>query len=134
MQTPRPSRFPVVPVVIAEWLMIVPATIFISAAILRLLQPSQYEPARTSWAIFNWTITHISSNGAAVLFMGLPALAIMLGCAMLARTWRDDEEFRADVKASLGFLRRYASVVFLAGGTALAGAILVFSVVHVIVG
>lgn len=134
MQTVRRSRIPVLPVVIAEWLMIVPATIFVSAAILRLLQPSQYEPALTSWAIFNWTITHISSNGAAILFMGLPALASVVGCAMLARTWRDSEECRAYVKASLGFLRQHASVVFLAGATVLAGAILAFAVIHVIVG
>lgn len=132
MDTPKPSRLPIV--AFTEWLMVSPAAVFITAAILRDLQPSQYEPARTSWVIFNWTITHISSNGAAVLFMGLPTLAIILGCAILGRTWRNDEEFRSDVKGSLGFLRRYASVVFVMAATVLAGAILAFAVVHVIVG
>lgn len=132
MDTPKPSRLPIV--AFTEWLMVLPAAVFITAAILRDLQPGQYEPARTSWVIFNWTITHISSNGAAVLFMGLPTLAIILGCAILGRTWRNDEEFRSDVKGSLGFLRRYASVVFVMAATVLAGAILAFAVVHVIVG
>ena len=132
METPKAPGSRII--AFTEWVMILPATIFVSAAILRLLQPGQYEPAHTSWAIFNWTIAHISAKGAAVLFMGLPTLAIVLGCGMLARTWRNDEEFRADMKASLAFLRRYVSVVFLTAATVLAVGILAFAVAHVIVG
>lgn len=131
MQTSKTSRSLVV---VAEWLMIIPAAVFILAAILRLLQPSQYEPARTSWMIFNWTTTHISQMGAAVLFLGLPAVAIILGSAILARNWRDDEVLRHDVKLALTICREHAAAGLLAVGTVMAAAILVFAVVHVIAG
>ena len=130
MRTPKTSSS----FVVAEWLMIIPAAVFILAGILRLVQPSQYEPARTSWIIFNWTTTHISQMGAAVLFLGLPAMAIILGSAMLARNWHDDEVLRHDVKLALTICREHAAAGLLATGTLMAAAILVFAVVHVIAG
>jgi hypothetical protein len=130
MRPQKPSRMPIL--AISEWGMVLPATVFLAAAALRQLQPPQYEPARTSWIIFEWTIGHVSPAGAAVLFLGLPALAIILGAAMLRRTWREDEALRRDVKLAFGICREHVVAGLLTTATLLASAILVAAVAHVI--
>jgi len=64
----QPGLFRLRAIAIWEWLMILPATLLLAAAALRMLQPRQYEPARTSWIIFEWTMTHVSRLVAAVPF------------------------------------------------------------------
>ena len=66
---------------VSEWLLVLPAALLLAAAALRQLQPRQFEPARTSWAIFEWTTKHISQAGAAWLFLILPAVALAAGFA-----------------------------------------------------
>jgi len=114
--------------------MVLPASIFLAAAALRLLQPRQYEPARTSWALFDWTTTHISSLGASVLFVGVPALAFVVGCAALLLSWRQDDAFRNDAIVWLTIIRRHLAVAIVATSSLLAAAILTFAVAHMIVG
>ena len=58
-----PSKLSILAV--SEWLFVLPATLLLTAAALHQLQPRQFEPARTSWAIFEWTTAHISQAGAA---------------------------------------------------------------------
>ena len=82
----RSPRFSVL--AISEWLLVLPAALLLAAAALRQLQPRQFEPARTSWAIFEWTTTHISQAGAAWLFLVLPALAVVAGFVGLMLAWR----------------------------------------------
>lgn len=132
MQSLKPSRMSFL--ALSEWVMVLPATVFLTAAALRQLQPRQYEPSHTSWLIFEWTITHISQTGAAVLFMGLPAVAIILGCVVLLQNWRENQVLRDDVKLALGILRQHAVIGLLTVATVLAGAILAAAVAHVIVG
>lgn len=132
MELPKPSGLPIV--AISEWVMVLPATIFLAAAALRVLQPREYEPAHTSWIIVDWTAQHVSRGGAAVLFLALPSLAIILGCAMLLRTWRDDEVLRHDSKLALTIIREHMAAGLLTTATLLAGAILVFAVAHIITG
>lgn len=130
METPKPSRLPIV--AFTEWLMVLPAAVFIAAAILRSLQPSQYEPARTSSAIVNWAAAHVTRLDAAILFLGLPALAAIIGCAVLMRMWHSDEDLRQDLTAMADTIRRHTATVLLTAATAVAGAIFVFSVIHVL--
>lgn len=118
--------------VISEWLLVLPAAVFFAAAALRLLQPPQYEPARTSWLIFEWTTAHISRAGAAALFLGLPGVVVLAGCLALLRRWRQDNALRQDVAAMLAGLRRYAVIALMTMATLLAGSILTVSVVHII--
>jgi len=82
---------------ISEWVMVTPATVFLAVAALRLLQPRQYQPARTSWVIFEWTTTHISRLGAAMLFLAMPGLVVVAGCSALLRMWREDQALRHDI-------------------------------------
>lgn len=69
MQIAKPFRLAVL--AIGEWLLVLPAAVFLASVALHLLlQPRQYQPAHASWIIFEWTTTHISRLGAAMLFNG----------------------------------------------------------------
>jgi hypothetical protein len=125
-----PSRLPVV--AIFEWLMVLPATVFLAAATLRMLQPRQYEPARTSWIIFEWTATHIPRFGAAILFVGMPGAVVIAGCAMLLRNWRQDEALRHDSAMMFDTLRRHLALGLLTAAVLLAGTILTAVAVHAV--
>lgn len=131
MQIAKPFRLSVLAA--GEWLLVLPAAVFLFAAALRLLQPRQYEPARASWLIFDWTTAHISQTGAAVLFIGLPLLVLLAGAAVLRRIWREDQIFRQDVTEGASILRRHLATGLLTVATLLAGAIFTLAVVHLIV-
>jgi len=117
---------------VSEWLLVLPATLLLSAALLRQLAPRQFEPARTSWAIFEWTTAHISRVGAAWLFLVLPAVAVAAGGIGLALAWRKNETLRQDASAMIACFRRNLAVAILGAGTLLAGAILFAVVAHII--
>lgn len=117
---------------ISEWLLVLPAVLLLAAALLRQLQPRQFEPARTSWAIFEWTTAHISQAGAVWLFLVLPAVAAIAGCAGLMLAWRKSEILRQDTITVLTSLRRNLAVAILGSGTLLAGAILAAVIIHII--
>jgi len=130
MQLSKPFRLPIV--AIGEWLMVLPATVFLAAAALRLLQPRQFEPAHTSWLIFEWTSTHISRLGAAMLFLGMPGVVVIVGCATLLRIWREDQALRHDAILGLTIFRRHLAIGLLTAATLLAAAILTFAVAHLV--
>jgi len=117
---------------VSEWLLVLPATLLLAAATLRQLQPRQFEPARTSWAIFEWTTKHISQAGAAWLFLILPAVALAAGFAGIALAWRRSEALRQDAIAMFASLRRHFALAVLGAGALLAGAILLAVVAHII--
>ncbi len=129
MQSSKSSRLPIL--AIGSCLMVLPALVFLMAAALRLLQPRQYEPARTSWLIFEWTTTHVSQIGAAVLFIGMPAIVVMAAGVTLLTIWGKDQALRNDVSLALTILRRHAATGVLTTVTLLAGAILTLAAVHI---
>jgi hypothetical protein len=130
MQVSKPFRLPIL--VVSEWLLVLPATVFLAAASLRLLQPRQYQPARTGWIIFEWTATHISRLGAAVLFLGMPGFVVLAGCGAILRTWRGDQAFRHDVVLAVTIFRRHLATGFLALATLLGAIILALAFAHVV--
>ena len=117
---------------VSEWLLVLPATLLLAAAVLRQLQPRQFQPGRTAWIIFEWGATHISQAGAAWLFLVLPAVAAVAGCIGLMRAWRKSETLRQDTVAMLTSLRRNLAVAVLGMGTLLAGSILAAVIIHFI--
>jgi len=117
---------------VSEWLLVLPAALLLSAAALRQLAPRQFELARTSWAIFEWTTTHISQAGAAWLFLVLPAVAVAAGCIGLMLAWRKNETLRQDTTAMISCFRRNLAVAILCSGTLLACAILAAVIAHII--
>jgi hypothetical protein len=117
---------------IAECLLVFPATFLLAVAALRGLQPRQYEPARTSWIIFEWMTTHLTRMHAAIMFLILPTVAFVLGMGVLLRNWRHDELVRSDVVALVGAVRRNLHIIIVAAGTLAGVAIVIAAVVHMI--
>jgi len=117
---------------VSECLLVLPAALLLAAAALRQLAPRQFEPARTSWAIFEWTTTHISQTGAAWLFLVLPAVALGTGLAGIMLAWRRNETLRRDTSQLMAGLRRNLAIAILGMGTLLAGAILLAVVAHIV--
>ena len=119
-------------IALVEWLLIVPASALLMIAALRLLQPAQYEPAHTSWLILNWTTSHISRFGAAILFLGMPGVVAIAGCATLLRSWSPDENLRNDAATLVAIVRRRGAVFVVMTATILAAAVLTLVVGHII--
>ena len=119
-------------VAFSQWLMVSPAAIFLVAAAARLLQPRQYQPARASWMLFEWTMTHMSRSGAALLFLAMPGLAAILGGVAMVGAWRKDPTLRSDATETLTILGRRWTIAFLLAATLLAGAILAATVAHLL--
>lgn len=126
------ARFTLLALAVSEWLLVLPAAVLLLAAALRLLAPRQFEPARTSWAIFDWATAHISHAQAGLLFIGLPGVAVLAGSLALSVAWRRKQALRQDVSAALSSLRRHFAVAILGTGTLLAAAILAAVVAHII--
>ncbi len=106
VEKPAPGRFALPVFTALEWLLVLPATVFLFAAAFRGLQPVQYEPARTCAAIVAWTVAHVSQFGPAILFLGMPGSVVLAGCATLLRIWRKDAALRQDSAMTFGILRR----------------------------
>ena len=117
---------------VSEWLLVLPAAVFLAVAALRQLQPRQFEPARTSWMLFECAMTHVTRAGAGVLFLVLPAIAVVGGCAALLMLWRKSETLRQDFVECLASLRRHFAIAVLGTGTLLAGVILAAVLLHII--
>ena len=117
---------------VSEWLLVLPAALLLGGAALRQFQPPRNEPARTLSALLGWVVPRISHAGAAVLFLGLPAMAAIAGCVALSMAWRKSETLRQDTAAVLTGLCRHLAVAILGTGTLLAGAILAGVVIHII--
>jgi hypothetical protein len=116
---------------IGEWLMALPAILFIAVSALRDAQPSQYEPAHTSLIVFEW-FAHLPGSVLAVLLIGLPTLVVMIGCVSIFRTWRGDAELRQDSLVAFAILRRRMAPFLLAAATLVAGGIATLVVAHLI--
>ena len=118
-------------VAFSQWLMVLPAAIFLAAAA-RSLQPRQYQPALASWILFQWTMTHVSHSGAALRLLVMPGLAAILGGVAVVGVGRKDPSFRSDVTETLTILGRHWAIAVLLAATLLAGAILLATVAHLV--
>ena len=117
---------------VSEWLLVLPASVLLLTALLRLLQPREYQPARSSWVIFEWARTHLSHPAAALVFIGLPGVAALAGAVCLLPVWRAKEALRQDLSGALASLRRHFAVLILGTGTLVAALILAAVVGHLI--
>jgi hypothetical protein len=122
---------PSVPVIVGEWVLVLPAALLFGSMALRSAGGRGW-PARIAFLFGNWAATHMSRVGAGVVFIGLPAIVMMVGGATLFRIWREDEGVSQDAVVALGLLRRRRVVLLLASATALATTILIPMLAHVI--
>jgi hypothetical protein len=125
---------PLLFVALGGWLLVLPATLLLGAAALRLLQPAQVEPAHTFWIILDWVHTHITRLHAALIFIVLPAAALMAGSALLLCEWRNNDALRQDVAGMLAILKRQMGSLLLAADVTVAAGILALVIDHLIAG
>ncbi len=118
----------------AATLLVLPAVVLLASAMIRLMQPVQYQPAHAADVIFNW---FVSINAGPLVLGVAPVLALGLGALALWRRLSSDPDLRTDgrlfVDVSVRLLRRPAVV---AGALAIIAslAILVFAIDHAIAG
>lgn len=117
-------------------LLVLPAVVFLLAALLRMLQPVQHQPAATAaavMAVFAGTPRPVLR----VLLLLCPLVALIVAAADQRRRWSDDPAWREDVWALAGacgrVLRRPLAVATVLALLASAGW-LALVVMHAITG
>ncbi len=130
----KPSRLGLQVTAAAGWLMLLPATAFLAAAALRLLQPRRFQPAHTAWIISEWAASHLSHLAAAGVFLGLPGMVLIVGGGSLWVEWARDQALRQDAANAVAILRQQLGAFCLAAAVLLAGGILTVVITHLIVG
>lgn len=119
------------PLAAAELLLVAPAALFMSALVVRSLQPQQYEPARTAQRIVDLyaSSTHI---GLWLLLIALPLVVLIAGSVVLARAWRNDSALRQAANQAVTALRAHLAAFFIACATASAFVILSIVALHLV--
>ncbi len=116
--------------------LVLPAVTFLTAALVRGLQPPQYQPAQAAQAVFAAFAALPAS--AVWLVLGLaPLLSLVVASAVVARRLRTDAAARDDVAAFLSGCRRLLgqpALIVAALAIAASAGVLAFAVVHAIAG
>jgi ABC-type Fe3+ transport system permease subunit len=115
----------------AELLLVFPAALFMTSLFVRDVQPPQFEPAQTARRIVEWFSGHIVL-GMGVFLIGLPLLALVIGCAAVAHGWRADPGLRQAALDVLAAVRAHFAMLLIAGASLIAGGILAIVAIHVI--
>jgi len=104
-----------------EILLILPATLFMTALLVRMLQPLQHEPARTAARIVQWYAERQWTLW--ILLIALPLAVLVVGCATL---------IGSDVRQTLAAIREHPPTLFVAAATLMAAGFLVIVVLHML--
>ena len=75
-------------IAVMELVLIFPAGLFMTALVLRNLQPLQYEPARSAQQLVMWYAGRMWTLW--FLLLGLPLIVLVSGCAELLRSYNRD--------------------------------------------
>lgn len=118
-------------IALTELLLILPATLFMTALFVRNLQPLQYEPAHTAARIVSWYAArpHLGLWG---LLIGLPLVVLATGCATLPRRWSDEPELRQAARQLLTTVSVHLPTLLVAISTLAAGGVLAIVAVHLL--
>jgi hypothetical protein len=117
-------------IAVLELVLIFPAALFMTALMLRNLQPLQYEPARIAQQLVMWYAGRMWTLW--VFLLGLPFIVLVSGCAELLRSWNRDIILPLTSRKSLAMVRAHLASLFLAATTLIAGVILAIAVLHVL--
>ena len=124
-------RLPKFAIAATELVLILPATLFMTALFVRNLQPLQYEPARSAQQIVAWFAVR-PHLGLWVLLMALPFTALITGCLALSHRWNDDAGLRQDAGHAFGLLRPHLATLLITAATCTAAGILAIVALHVL--
>jgi hypothetical protein len=117
-------------IAVMELVLIFPAVLFMTALVLRNLQPLQYEPARSAQQLVMWYAGRMWTLW--FLLLGLPLIVFVSGCAELLRSYNRDIVLPLVSQKSLAMVRGHLSSLFIAATTLMAGVILAIVVLHVL--
>ncbi len=117
-------------IAVMELVLIFPAVLFMTALVLRNLQPLQYEPARSAQQLVMWYAGRMWTLW--FLLLGLPLIVLVSGCAELLRSYNRDMVLPLTSRKSLALVRAHLFSLFIAATTLTAGVILVIVVLHVL--
>jgi hypothetical protein len=117
-------------IAVMELVLIFPAVLFMTALVLRNLQPLQYEPARSAQQLVMWYAGRMWTLW--FLLLGLPLIVLVSGCAELLRSYNRDIILPLPSQKSLAMVRAHLSSLFIAATTLMAGVILAIVVLHVL--
>jgi len=114
-----------------EWFLVFPGALFMTALVVRSLQPRQFEPAHSAQRMVDWFSAR-PHLGLDVFLIALPFAALVVGCGALLRGWTRDAELRRAALATVAAIRVHMATLFIAGATLVAGGILAIVAVHMI--
>jgi hypothetical protein len=117
-------------IAVMELVLVFPAVLFMTALVLRNLQPLQYEPARSAQQLVMWYAGRMWTLW--FLLFGLPLIVLVSGCAELLRSYNRDIVLSLTSQKSLAMVRAHLSALFIAATTLMAGVILAIVVLHVL--
>ena len=113
-----------------ELALIFPAALFMTALVVRNLQPLQYEPAHAAQQLVMWCAGRIWTLW--LLLLALPLTVLVTGCATLLHRWTRDMELRQTARQSFAATRAHLATLLVAATTLTAGGILAIVVLHML--
>jgi len=116
-----------------EVMLIFPAALFMTALIVRSVQPQQFEPAHTAQRIVDWYAAR-TQVGLWLFLIAFPLAVLAIGCVSLLRSWRSDPALRQAGLECAGAIRRHFAVLVVALATAASAVILCIVALHMITG
>ena len=117
-------------VAVTDLLLISPAALFMAALLVRSLQPLQYEPAHTAQRVIMWYAGRMWTLW--VLLIALPLTVLIIGCALLLRSWNDALEVRQAALPTIAAIRADTAALFIAATTLAAVVFLAVVAVHML--
>lgn len=118
-------------IAVIELLLILPATMFMTALFVKNLQPIQYEPAHAAQWLVNWFSLHLVL-GLYLFLMAMPMAALILGFSSVLACWRHDAELREATLKMFDSLRPHLSTLVIACSSLVAGGIMAIVALHMI--
>lgn len=110
--------------------LIFPAVLFMTALLLRSLQPQQYEPARSAQQVVLWYAARMWSLW--ILLLALPITVLVAGAATLLWSWNRDTALPSAARQLLAAIRSQWAMLVVAAATLTAGGILAIVVLHML--
>ena len=111
---------------VLEFLLIVPATLFMAALFLRAVQPIM-----GTGHLIVWFSQHVLV-GLDIFLVAMPLAALIVGSTVVLRSWRSDAALRGDALQIRALVRANVAWVLIAISTLMAGGILAIVAMHLI--
>jgi hypothetical protein len=113
-----------------QLVLLFPAALFMTALVLRSLQPLRYEPAHSAQRVVMWYAGRMWSLW--ILLLALPITVLVTGGATLLRSWKRDAALPNAARQLLALIRAQFAMLLVAAATLTAGGILLIVVLHML--